>query len=105
MILNMRKRNIKINVFLNEDEKKMLEDKSDKSKLSQSGFFRMLIQDYSENKVLNKDIDEAINSLSNISDNLSKFSHKLGRLCYYNFVEFLDEQIESINKVINTIQK
>lgn len=94
----MRKRNIKINVFLNEDEKKMLEEKSDKAKLPQSDFFRMLIQDYSEKKVLNKDIDEAINSLSNVSDNLSKFSNNLGRLCYYNFVDFLDEQITDIKK-------
>ncbi len=101
----MRKRNIKINVFLNEYENKMLEEKSNQAKISQSDFFRMLIEDYSENKVLNKDIDEIINSLSNISNNLSKFSDKLGKLCYYNYVDFLDEQIESINKVINTIQK
>lgn len=101
----MRKRNIKINVFLNKDEKKMLEEKSSQAKLSQSDFFRMLIEDYSENKVLNKDIDEAIDSLSNISDNLYKFSNKLGRLCYYDFVEFLDEQISNIKKVTKKIQK
>ena len=65
----------------------------------------MLIQDYSKKKVLNKDIGEAINSLSNISNNLSKFSDKFNRLCYYNFVEFLDEQISNINKSINKLQK
>lgn len=100
----MRKRNIKINVFLNYDEKKMLEEKSNKAKLSQSYFFRMLIQDYSEKKVLNKDLDESIISLTGVSENLSRFSNKLARLCYYDFVEFLDEQIYNINKAINKIK-
>lgn len=101
----MRKRNIKINVFLNEDEKKMLEEKSNIAKLSKSDFIRMLIQDYSEKKVLNKDIDESIISLTNVSDNLFKLSNKLNILCYYDFVEFLDEQITGINKSIDKIQK
>ncbi len=39
----MRKRNIKVNVFLNESEKKMLEEKSNKARLSQSDFIRNLI--------------------------------------------------------------
>ena len=34
----MRKRNIKINVFLNEDEKRMLVEKSNKARLSQFDF-------------------------------------------------------------------
>ena len=42
----MRKRNIKINVFLNEDEKRMLVEKSNKARLSQSDFIRKLINDY-----------------------------------------------------------
>ena len=54
----MRTRNIKINVYLNQNEMKMFEEKSSKSKLSQSEFFRMLIQDYSTNKILNKDLEE-----------------------------------------------
>lgn len=41
----MRKRNIKINVYLNEVEKKMLIEKSSKVKLSQSDFIRKLIAD------------------------------------------------------------
>lgn len=42
----MRKRNIKVNVFFNEEEKKMLEEKSKNSKLSQSDFIRTLIKRY-----------------------------------------------------------
>lgn len=101
----MRTRNKKINVYLNEDEKSTLLKKSNLAKLSQSDFFRMLIQDYSEKKVLNKDINESIVSLTEVSDNLSKLSNKLNRLCYYDFVDFLNEQIYDIKKVITKIQK
>lgn len=99
----MRRRNIKINVYLNEAEKKMLEEKSSKSKLSQSDFLRMLIQDYSENKIQNKDINETIKFLYNISEELSKLSNKLNKLCYYNFTDFLNEQISNIKKAISKI--
>ena len=101
----MRTRNIKINVYLNQNEKKMLEEKSSKSKLSQSEFFRMLIQDYSTNKILNKDLEELYITLNIVSSNLSKLSNELNRLCYYDFTEFLNEQISSIQKSINIIQK
>ncbi len=101
----MRTRHIKINVYLNENEKKMLEEKSYKSKLSQSEFFRMLIQDYSTNKILNKDLEELYITLNIVSSNLSKLSNELNRLCYYDFTEFLNEQISSIQKSINIIQK
>ena len=101
----MRTRHIKINVYLNENEKKMLEEKSYKSKLSQSEFFRMLIQDYSTNKILNKDLEELYITLNIVSSNLSKLSNELNRLCYYDFTKFLNEQISSIQKSINIIQK
>lgn len=101
----MRTRNIKINVYLNEEEKKMLKEKSVKSKLSQSDFLRMIIQDYSDTKVLNKNIDYSINTLIDVTNNLSKLSNTLNRLCYNDFVFFLDNQIYSIKNVIDKIQK
>lgn len=42
----MRNRNIKINVFLNEDENKILNEKVKKSGLNKSEFFRKIILDY-----------------------------------------------------------
>lgn len=57
------------------------------------------------NVYLNKDIDESTISLTEVSDNLSKLSNKLNRLCYYDFTDLLDEQICDIKKVINKIQK
>ena len=42
----MRTRNIKINVFLNEDEKRIFDEKAKKSGLNKSEFFRKIILDY-----------------------------------------------------------
>lgn len=101
----MRTRNIKINVFLNEEEKAMLVKKSKIAKLSQSDFFRMLIQDYSADKILNKDLEELYRTLNMVSNNLSKLTNELNRLCYYDFTIFLNEQISNIQKAINKIEK
>lgn len=50
----MRTRNIKINVFLNEDEKELLMDKSKKAQLSQSDFIRNLIVGYNSKNLMQK---------------------------------------------------
>ncbi len=42
----MRNRNIKINIFLNEEENKILNEKVKKSGLNKSEFFRKVILDY-----------------------------------------------------------
>lgn len=83
----------------------MLKDKSNKAHLSQSDFFRMLIKDYSDNGLINLDTDEIVNVLTSISDELSKLSIQLNRLCYYNFVNTLETQISNIRKIISSFQK
>lgn len=100
----MRTRNNKINVFLTDEEKQMLITKTKKAKLSQSDFFRILIQNYTEKNVLNNNINEIVNSLSNTVNNLSMLSDKLGKLYYYELVNILDNQISNIKKVIEDIQ-
>lgn len=49
----MRTRNIKINVYINEEEKKMLKEKSNKNKLSQFDFIRNLIAKDNNYKIKN----------------------------------------------------
>lgn len=68
----MRKRNIKRNVFLNKEEKKILEDKSNQAKLSQSDFIRSLIVNNCEIENLKKYDDDIALSLTEIINNLSK---------------------------------
>ena len=66
----MRKRNIKVNFYLNENEKNILNEKYKKAKLSQSDFLRYLIINY-QNKNLSEDnIEDINNSLSKVINNL-----------------------------------
>lgn len=101
----MRKRNIKINVFLNEDEKKMLEEKSNKSKLSQSDFVRKLIEQSYEYQPQQNDIDNAIISLSELIENLSSFKRQMEFLRYSDYSNFIAKQITNTENIINQIQK
>lgn len=96
----MRKRNIKINLFLNEAEKKMLEEKSNRARLSQSDFIRNLIRDYTDSKPLSTNIDNVLNNIFNITNDLSKLKIKLHYLGYFNEVEFLQNIIDSLNKLM-----
>lgn len=96
----MRKRNIKINVFLNDMEKKMLEEKSNKARLSQSGFIRKLICDYTDDKKSKIDIDNIVNNIFNIINDLSKLKIKLHYLGYFHEEEFLQDQINNLNNLI-----
>ena len=49
-IFKNENKNIKINIYLNETEKKMLKEKSSEMKLSQSNFIRKLIDDFKTQK-------------------------------------------------------
>ena len=96
----MRKRNIKINVFLNEDEKRMLVEKSNKARLSQSDFIRKLIRDYTNDKPLEINIDNIVNNIFNITDDLSKLKSKLHYLGYFHEEEYLQNKIDNLNDLI-----
>ncbi len=98
----MRKRNIKVNVFLNDVDKKMLEEKSNKARLSQSDFIRFLIRDYTDDKSLEVDISNIVNNIFNITDDLSKLKVKLHYLGYFHEEEYLQSQIDNLNNLIKT---
>lgn len=98
----MRKRNIKINVFLNEEEKKMLETKSNRARLSQSGFIRNLICDYTNNKSLEVDISNIVNNIFTITEDLSKLKSKLHYLGYFHEEEYLQNKIDNLNDLIKS---
>lgn len=101
----MRTRNIKINVFLNEDENQILNRKSKQAKLSKSTFIRNLIECYSSNQLSNEEITNILNSLSTICDGLSRLKNQLEFLHYSDYVNFLNAQIDKMNQIINQIQK
>lgn len=91
-----------MNVFLNDVDKKMLEEKSNKARLSQSDFIRFLIRDYTDDKSLEVDISNIVNNIFNITDDLSKLKVKLHYLGYFHEEEYLQSQIDNLNNLIKT---
>ena len=101
----MRTRNIKINVYLNEEEKKMLEEKSIKIKKSQSDFIRNLIADFKENSLSNKDIIYIANSLQESITELLKLKKRLHNFGYFEDEEFLKNKMVDFDFWISRLKK
>ena len=96
----MRARNIKINVYLNEEEKKMFEEKSTKTKLFQSDFIRNLIEDFDINYSSKNDIAGLTNIISENINNLTKLKNKIHYLGYFREEELIQRIISSLNGTI-----
>ena len=75
----MRNRNIKINIFLNEDEKKIFDEKAKKSGLSQSEFFRKIILDYQLREQPDERFYEILSLLRNMANNLNQMARTYNR--------------------------
>ena len=103
-MITIRTRNIKLNVFLNEDEQKILKEKSNKAGLSQSDFIRMLIKNFTETSETKIDVYNIITAtiLSTIDD-LTKLKIKMQKLAYYQIVEFLDKIVVNLKALITKI--
>lgn len=101
----MRTRNIKINVYLNGEEKKMLEEKSIKIKKSQSDFIRNLITDFKEDSLSNKDIIYIANSLQESITELLKLKKRLHNFGYFEDEEFLKNKMVDFDFWISRLKK
>ena len=97
----MRKRNIKINVFLDEEEKQMLVEKSNKSKLSQSDFIRKLINDYANDDGTKSNLEEERVQLLKIIENLSLLKRQMDFLGYRDYSNLIIRQINQIKNILN----
>ena len=75
----MRNRNIKINVFLNEEEKKIFDEKAKKSGLSKSEFFRKIISDYQLREQPDERFYEILSLLRNMANNLNQMARTYNR--------------------------
>ena len=97
----MRKRNIKINVFLNEDEKQMLVEKANKDRLSQSDFIRKLINDYANDDGTKSNLEEERVQLLKIIENLSLLKRQMDFLGYRDYSNLIIKQINQIKNILN----
>lgn len=75
----MRNRNIKINVFLNEEEKKIFDEKVKKSGLNKSEFFRKIILDYQLREQPDERFYEILSLLRNMANNLNQMVRTYNR--------------------------
>lgn len=101
----MRKRNIKVNVFLNGEEKKMLEEKSKNTKLSQSNFIRTLIKRCYASPPTKDELSDIKISLAKIVDNLSLLKRQMDFLRYSDYSNLISKQINDIINITNKISK
>ena len=96
---DIRVRKIKLNVFLNEEEQKLLKEKSNKARLTQSDFIRNLITEYDNTNLSNVDIENINHVISSTINDLNKLRDTMYRLGYYQLVEFLDSIIGELYKI------
>ena len=75
----MRKRNIKIKIFLDGDEKKMFDEKARKSGLSKSEFFRKVILDYKLKEQPDERFYEILTQLRGMANNLNQMARVYNR--------------------------
>ena len=70
----IRNRNIKINIFLNEEENRILDEKVRKSGLNKSEFFRKIILDYQLKEKPDEKFYEILAQLRGMATNLNQMS-------------------------------
>jgi hypothetical protein len=111
----LRKRNNKLNIYLSDEELKILKDKSSKIGLNQSDFIRnLLISDGKENKqIMNQnlsnkpsyvDVDNITKILNENIEYLVKIKNKFHYLGYFNDEQLLQIEIEKLSSLKYTLE-
>ena len=95
----MRNRNIKINIFLNEEEKRILYDKAKKSGLNKSEFFRKIILDYKLKEQPDERFYEILSQLRGMATNLNQIARACNRYGYVNN----DKYVPLAHKIENLV--
>ena len=101
----MRNRNIKINVFLNEEEKKILDEKAKKSGLSKSEFFRKTISDYQLREQPDERFYEILSLLRNMANNLNQMARTYNRYQGYMREDKFTPLLNQIQDFVLSIQE
>ena len=93
----MRKRTIKKQIWINQDEDNLLKLKSKKSGLNESEFLRSCIKGYKIKEQPTKEIREFIKQITGIANNINQIARAVNTVGYVR-----DEDLEYIK---NTISK
>ena len=100
----MRNRNIKINIFLNEDEKKIFDEKAKKSGLSKSEFFRKIILDYQLREQPDERFYEILSLLRNMANNLNQMARTHNRYQGYMREDKFTPLLNQIQDLVLSLQ-
>lgn len=101
----MRNRNIKINVFLNEEEKKIFDEKVKKSGLNKSEFFRKIILDYQLREQPDERFYEILSLLRNMANNLNQMARTYNRYQGYMREDKFTPLLNQIQDFVLSIQE
>ena len=85
----MRKRNIRINIDLNEEENKNFTEKVKKSGLNKSDFFRKIMSDYQLKEKPDEKFYEVTNILRGMAVNLNQMARACNRYGYISEDRFI----------------
>ena len=88
-------------MFLNEMEKRMLVEKSNKARLSQYDFIRKLISDYTKDNISKNNIEEEKRKLLKIIEDLSLLKRQMDFLEYRDYSNLIIKQIDQIKNILN----
>lgn len=101
----MRNRNIKINAFLNEEEKKIFDEKVKKSGLNKSEFFRKTILDYQLREQPDERFYEILSLLRNMANNLNQMARTYNRYQGYMREDKFTPLLNQIQDFVLSIQE
>ncbi len=100
----MRNRNIKINIFLNEEENKIFNEKVKKSGLNKSEFFRKIILDYQLKEKPDEKFYEVLSQLRGMATNLNQIARACNRYGYVNNDKYIP-LAHKIEDLVLSLQK
>ena len=101
----MRKRNIKINVFINEEEQAIFKDKVKKLGLSQSAYIRKIINEDMDNVIHKDEITPILEQIKVLNYDLVRVRNFMIMNRIYNGKELLEKVLTEIRTLQNILNK
>ena len=101
----MRKRNIKINVFINEEEQIRFKDKVKKLGLSQSAYIRKIINEDMDNVIHKDEITPILEQIKVLNYDLVRVRNFMIMNRIYNGKELLEKVLTEIRTLQNILNK
>ena len=94
----MRQRTIKKQIWINNDEEKLLKEKSKKAGLTEAEFLRSLIKGYKLKEQPTKEIIEFTKQISGIANNINQITKAIYSLGYVkdNYLEYIKNTIPTL---------